>query len=83
MRRFGSAGLIKLLLGMRYRSAVAVWRDWVLEGGVLLCGCFTSAICGGDRAKATLGEFPGGGALIIGVFLLVGSLGPSEKASAD
>jgi len=78
----GLPGLIKLLLGTRYRSAVAVWRDWVLEGGVLLAVALILPFVGEIGAKATLGV-PGGGALIIGVFLLVGSLGPSEKAGAD
>lgn len=78
----GLPGLIKLLLGMRYRSAVAVWRDWVLEGGVLLAVALLLPFVGEIGAKATLGV-PGGGALIIGIFLLVGSLGPNEKAGAD
>ncbi len=78
----GLAGLIKLLLGMRYRSAVAVWRDWILEGGVLSCGCFTSAVCGGDRGESDPGSSRRRGANYRRFFCWW-VLGTSEKAGAD
>lgn len=77
----GLPGIIKLLLGLRYRSVVAVWRDWVLEGAVLAAVALLLPLMGEIGAKATLGV-PGGGALIIGIFLLVGAASPGEKTGA-
>ena len=76
----GLGALLKGLLGARYRSVIAAARDWVLEGAVMLAAALAVPFMVNIGPKAVLGV-TGGGALIAGVFLLVGALGARTEGA--
>ena len=76
----GLGALLKGLLGARYRSVIAAARDWVLEGAVMLAAALAVPFMANIGPKAVLGV-TGGGALIAGVFLLVGALGARTEGT--
>ena len=76
----GLGALLKGLLGARYRSVIAAARDWVLEGTVMLAAALAVPFMANIGPKAVLGV-TGGGALIAGVFLLVGALGARTEGT--
>lgn len=79
----GLGELMKTLVGVRFRAGLTAARDWLLEGAVMLAAAVCVPLVAGIGAKAVLGV-TGGGALVVGVFLLVAALGSrDEAATAD
>lgn len=79
----GIASVLKLVLGMRTKEKLAIGKDWQLEGLIMTITAVALVVTSGIGDKAMLGTI-GGGAIITGVFLLLGALalGADEKKNA-
>lgn len=69
----GFASIMKILVGMQAKQTVALAKDWQLEGLMMTIAAATSTLMSEIGTKAILGTL-GGGAIITGVFLLIGVL---------
>lgn len=69
----GVAGVLKLLAGMRTKDANPAARDWQLEGAVVTLSAAALPVVSEIGDKAIMGT-AAGGALIAGIFLLIGAL---------
>ncbi|WP_421083750.1 hypothetical protein [Rothia nasimurium] len=69
----GVTGILKLLAGMRTQGMNPAARDWQLEGAVVTLSAAALPVVSEIGDKAIMGT-AGGGALIAGIFLLVGAL---------
>lgn len=78
----GLGAFLKGLLGVRYRLMIAAARDWVLEGTVMFVAALILPLMANIGPKAVLGV-TGGGALIAGVFLLVGAFGAPAHSTPE
>lgn len=69
----GVASILKILLGMRTKHILDLGKDWQLEGLVMTISAVALVVIGEIGDKAILGTL-GGGAIIAGVFLLIGAI---------
>lgn len=76
----GAVGIFKILLGMRLKDRLLIAKDWQIEGLVLTFTSLALVITSDIGTKAITGTL-GGGAIIAGVFLLLGALGMRSKSS--
>lgn len=68
----GISGVLTMLLGLRVKNMLPVDKDWRIAGFVLTVAGALIPVIGDLGAKATLGV-SGGGALIAGVFMMIGA----------
>lgn len=80
----GLTSILKILLGMRAKNSLAIAKDWQLEGLIMTLAAAALVIIGEIGEKALLGTL-GGGAIISGVFLIIGAftLRGAEKKRAE
>ncbi len=69
----GISGVLTMLLGLRGKDALPVDKDWRIAGFVLTVAGALIPVIGDLGAKAILGV-SGGGALIAGIFMMIGAL---------
>ncbi|WP_237224468.1 hypothetical protein [Rothia nasisuis] len=69
----GLTGVLKLLAGMRTKASNPVARDWQLEGAIVTLSAAALPVVSEIGDKAIMGT-AGGGALVAGIFLVVGAL---------
>lgn len=69
----GIASILKVLLGMRTKHLFDLGKDWQLEGLIMTISAVGLVVIGEIGDKAILGTL-GGGAIIAGVFLLIGAI---------
>ena len=69
---------------MRAKNSLAIAKDWQLEGLIMTLAAAALVIIGEIGEKALLGTL-GGGAIISGVFLIIGAftLRGAEKKRAE
>lgn len=68
----GLSSILKILAGMRVKETLAIAKDWQLEGLIMTITAAALVLTGEIGNKAILGTL-GGGAIITGVFLLIGA----------
>lgn len=69
----GLTGVLKLLAGMRTKGSNPAARDWQLEGVIITLSAAALPVVSDIGAKAIMGT-TAGGALVTGIFLVVGAL---------
>lgn len=75
----GLTGVLKLLAGMRTKASNPAARDWQLEGTIVTLSAAALPVVSEIGDKAIMGT-AGGGALVAGIFLVVGALTLSADA---
>ncbi len=76
----GLASILKIFCGVRAkRSLPFIAKDWQLEGIIMTCASVGLLMMSSIGSKAVLGT-AGGGAIIAGVFLLIGALSIASEA---